>query len=577
MEMDTIYSVPLRTKEKQRINVVAAGKAPADLLLKNGKIVNVFTNRIEKTDVVICDGRIAALDECGEYNASEIIDVGGKVIVPGFIDCHIHLESSLVMPYEFVKATVPCGTTAVITDPHEIANVAGADGIEFMIDATEGLPIDVFFMLPSCVPSTPMDEAGAILEYQDIDKFYSHPRVLGLAEMMDFVGVVNGSELCLDKISDAELHSKLTDGHAPGLAGKQLNAYVAAGISSDHECSTFDEGLEKIKRGQFIMIREGTAAHNLDALMPLLKSGYGDRCAFCSDDKHPSDLISAGHIDELVRRCVEGGVDPVVAIKAASYNAARHYGLKDRGAIAPGFIADLVVADDLSKLVVREVFKEGSPVFDGNKVRICGKPEVRVELEQRIKNTFKDHVYMTDDFVTKKSLAVMKMTEGSLYTDDFGRAEKIDVSKDILKAAVIERHKDTGHIGIGYINGYGLKSGAVATSFAHDSHNIIVVGTSEDYIALAVNMLIEQRGGIVLADRGKVLKRVVLNIAGLMSELPLDEVNKELEDAKTIAFGMGVNPGIDPFMTLSFLSLPVIPKLKLTTRGVFDVDTQRLV
>lgn len=557
-----------------RLIDTAAGRKLADIVLKNARFVNVFTNRLETADIAVCDGVIAGI---GSYEGVRELDMAGKVLCPGFMDAHIHLESSLVAPAEFARAVIPHGTTAVVTDPHEIANVMGTKGIDYMLQATCGLPLDVWFMLPSCVPATPVDESGAVLTHEDIEKYYDDPRVLGLAEMMDFVGVTFSDSECLAKINAAVDHGAKVDGHGPGLAGKILNAYVAAGIESDHECSTLEEALEKISRGQMIMIREGTAARNLDALIPLLTSEYGERCMFCSDDKHPSDLLELGHMDYVMRRAVKAGADPIIAVKAATYNTARYFGLRGIGAIAPGCKADMVAVDDLENFRVEQVWKNGAVVFDGAGLIPIKAPAIDPSLDAAAHATFSSMHFDASDFASKKPLAVIGTVAGEITTTNQGKARGIDVAGDVLKIAVIERHRGTGHIGLGYIKGYGLKSGAVATSFAHDSHNMIVIGTSEEEMASAVKRLAANEGGIVVTESGKPVAEVILSIAGLMSDAPLSEVNDALEKAKAQARAMGVSSEIDPFMTLSFLSLPVIPELRITTKGVFDVSEQKYI
>ena len=560
--------------KKQRIIAAAAGREPADLVLKNATFVNVFSNELSNMDIAVTEGLIVGM---GSYQGREEVDCTGRIVLPGFLDAHIHLESSLVSPTEFVKAVLPHGTTTVVTDPHEIANVMGTDGIEYMLQATEDLPVDVRFMLPSCVPATPLDESGAVLDYRAIDSFYEHNRVEGLAEMMNYVGVANADEQVLEKIVAAQAHHKKIDGHAPGLSGNDLNAYIAAGVYSDHECSTVEDAIAKLERGQYIMIREGTAARNLDALLPLLTPQYYTYCMFCTDDKHPNDLLEKGHIDYIVRRAIKAGVDPIIAVKCASHHAARYFLLNNRGAIAPGFLADFVVIDNFDDFNILEVYKKGKLMFDGKTVTPFEAPEIDPHLVKRSHETFHVAHLEATDFIESRPRAVLGMVPGEIVTTDAGYAEKISVEDDILKIAVIERHKNTHHIGIGYIKGYGLKSGAVATSISHDSHNIIVVGANEEDMAAAVNRVVELGGGIVVMDHGKVLGELQLQIAGIMSEAPLIEVNEALENAKEQAFKLGVSRGVDPFMTLSFMALTVIPTLRLTTRGVFDVINQRYV
>jgi len=556
--------------KKQRIIAAAAGREPADLVLKNATFVNVFSNELSTMDIAVAEGLIVGM---GSYQGRSEVDCTGKIVLPGFLDAHIHLESSLVSPTEFVKAVLPHGTTTVVTDPHEIANVMGTDGIEYMLQATEDLPVDVRFMLPSCVPATPLDESGAILDYRAIDSFYDHPRVQGLAEMMNFVGAINGDEQTVEKIVAAQAHHKKIDGHAPDLQGNDLNAYIAAGVYSDHECHDVKDAIAKLERGQFIMIREGTAARNLEALMPLLTGKYADRCMFCTDDKHPNDLLEKGHIDYIVKKAISLGADPITAVKVACHNAARYFLLNNRGGISPGYLADFVIIDNFQDFNIEQVYKKGVLMVDHGEIQDFPSPEIEPYLVERAHKTFHVAALTAEDFAEKRPRGIIGMVDGEITTVDAGYSDRIDVEYDVLKIAVVERHKNTHHIGIGYIQGYGLKSGAVATSISHDSHNIIVVGTNETDMAAAVNRVVELNGGIVVWDGGQPVAEVPLAIAGIMSDEPLVTVNEKLETAKDAAHKLGVNPGIDPFMTLSFMALPVIPSLRITTRGVFDVTT----
>ena len=560
--------------KKQRIIAAAAGREPADLVLKNATFVNVFSNELSTMDIAVAEGLIVGM---GSYQGRSEVDCTGKIVLPGFLDAHIHLESSLVSPTEFVKAVLPHGTTTVVTDPHEIANVMGTDGIEYMLQATEDLPVDVRFMLPSCVPATPLDESGAILDYRAIDSFYDHPRVQGLAEMMNFVGAINGDEQTVEKIVAAQAHHKKIDGHAPDLQGNDLNAYIAAGVYSDHECHDVKDAIAKLERGQFIMIREGTAARNLEALMPLLTGKYADRCMFCTDDKHPNDLLEKGHIDYIVKKAISLGADPITAVKVACHNAARYFLLNNRGGISPGYLADFVIIDNFQDFNIEQVYKKGVLMVDHGEIQDFPSPEIEPYLVERAHKTFHVAALTAEDFAEKRPRGIIGMVDGEITTVDAGYSDRIDVEYDVLKIAVVERHKNTHHIGIGYIQGYGLKSGAVATSISHDSHNIIVVGTNETDMAAAANRVVELNGGIVVWDGGQSVAEVPLAIAGIMSDEPLVTVNEKLETAKDAAHKLGVNPGIDPFMTLSFMALPVIPSLRITTRGVFDVTTQSYV
>lgn len=558
---------------KQRIIAVAAGREKADLVLKNAKYLNVFSNEFLCGDIAVANGLIAGV---GKYDGKTEIDVSGKLVLPGFIDAHIHLESSMVTPAEFAKAVVAHGTTTVITDPHEITNVMGIDGVEYMIQASQNLPIDVHFMMPSCVPATEIDESGAELDCKDIDLYLDNKKVLGLAEMMNYVGVINGDKNVLSKIVTSQAHHKKIDGHAPELSGNDLNAYIAAGVYSDHECSTFENALEKLRKGQFIMIREGTAAHNLKALMPLLTQQYYARCMFATDDKHPSDLLYGGHIDYIVKQALKNGADPIVALKTATHHAARYFLLNNKGAIASGYLADIVVVDNLEDFNVETVFKRGKLVFDGE-VKDFSAPTVDEKLAEKCFDTFHLDSVTPSSFKVDGNLGLIGLVGGELLTRNLGTADKIDVENDILKIACIERHKGTNHIGVGYVKGYSLKSGAVATSVAHDSHNIITVGCNDDDIAVAVNAIKDSNGGIAVVENGKIKALLELPIAGLMSDEPLTTVNEKLENAKLSAYELGADKSIDPFMTLSFLSLPVIPSLRITTKGVFDAENWKML
>ena len=558
---------------KQRIIAVAAGREKADLVLKNAKYLNVFSNEFLSGDIAVANGLIAGV---GKYDGKTEIDVSGKFVLPGFIDAHIHLESSMVTPAEFAKAVVAHGTTTVITDPHEITNVMGIDGVEYMIQASQNLPIDVHFMMPSCVPATEIDESGAELDCKDIDLYLDNKKVLGLAEMMNYVGVINGDKNVLSKIVTSQAHHKKIDGHAPELSGNDLNAYIAAGVYSDHECSTFENALEKLRKGQFIMIREGTAAHNLKALMPLLTQQYYSRCMFATDDKHPSDLLYGGHIDYIVKQALKNGADPIVALKTATHHAARYFLLNNKGAIASGYLADIVVVDNLEDFNVETVFKRGKLVFDGE-VKDFSAPTVDEKLAEKCFDTFHLDSVTPSSFKVDGKLGLIGLVGGELLTRNLGTADKIDVENDILKIACIERHKGTNHIGVGYVKGYSLKSGAVATSVAHDSHNIITVGCNDDDIAVAVNAIKDSKGGIAVVENGKIKALLELPIAGLMSDDPLTTVNEKLENAKSSAYELGADKSIDPFMTLSFLSLPVIPSVRITTKGVFDAENWKML
>lgn len=556
---------------KKKLIDVAAGRDKAELVFKNVKYLNVFTNRFVTADVAITSGYVAGI---GDYNGENEIDCTGRYLVPGFIDSHIHLESSIVSPKTFSRVVSAHGTTAVVTDPHEITNVLGADGIEYMLKATENLPIDVFFVIPSCVPASPFDENGAVINHLDTEKYMDNPRVLGLAEMMNFPGTVGGDGEIIKMILSAENSGKVTDGHAPGLGGKSLNAYAAAGVMSDHECTTAEEALEKLSLGQYIMIRQGTAGRNLEALVPLLNGDTYTRCLFATDDKHPGELSENGHIDYIIKKAISSGVKPEIAYKVASFNAAQYFNLPQRGAIAPGYIADMVLLDDIQNVEISAVYKNGKMP----ELTVKENSDIDSALNARVRRT------MNTAKITEKSIGITKSSEkviglinGQIVTTDEGEAESIDIQNDILKVCVVERHKNTGHIGRCYIKGYGLKSGAVATSIAHDSHNIIAVGTNDSDIVTAVNTIIDMGGGMVVVNNGSVVESLPLEIAGLMTDADIDYVNGKIDSLKQAAYSLGVNKNIDPFMTLSFVSLPVIPHIKLTTLGVVDVDKFELL
>ena len=561
-----------KVRKKQRMVRVAMGQEKADLVLKNATYVNVFSNELCQGDIAVVGGLVVGM---GDYSGVEEVDVTGKVVTPGFIDAHIHLESSLVSPASFARAVVPHGTTTVITDPHEIANVCGVGGIDYMIAATDGLPLDVHFMLPSCVPAMAFEENGEKLTWRDINAYFDHPRVLGLAEMMNYPGVIHGDRTTIEKIVVSQAHHKKIDGHAPGLSGHALDAYISAGVYSDHECDTFDNALEKLRKGQFIMIREGTAAQNLEALMPLLTEQYAHRCMFSTDDKHPWDLLNKGHIDYIVRKAIQLGADPILTIKVASHYAARYFLLNNKGAIAPGYLADFAVLDNLHDVNVEMVFKRGKLVYAGGDVALT-EPDIDPDILGAVTDTF--HLpELTEERLRLGRAPLIGMIPGQIVTENLGWAEGIDIANDVLKMTVCERHRGTGHVASCYVRGYGLRSGAIAASIAHDSHNIIACGASDGDIVLAVNRLREMRGGLVIVDGGQVVGELPLPVAGLFTDSPLGEVNDRLEHCKREACKRGVKEGIDPFMTLSFTSLPVIPSLRLTTLGVFDVDRMQLV
>lgn len=574
-------------RDLKKMMDVASGRRKASLVLKQGIIVNVFTEETETGDIAIEDGCIAGI---GEYEGILNIDMKGKYICPGFIDGHIHIESSMVSPAEFEKAVLPHGTTAVITDPHEIGNVAGCQGIDYMMEAARDLELDAFFVMPSCVPATGLDESGAVLGAGDIRPYYEDPRVLGLAEVMNSVGVAAAQEDLMDKLRDAGTRQKVIDGHAPFLEGRELNAYVCSGVLSDHECSDISEAMKKLGRGQWIMIREGTAARNLEALMPLFEAPYYNRCMLVTDDKHPGDLISMGHIDYIIRKAVGLGADPIKAIKMGTLNAAQYFGLKDRGAVMPGLRADLAVVEDLKDFRVTAVYKDGVLAAE-NGVILHPKPDRSQELAVAFPRVFDsfcmDEITIEDMKMEQKGpmQRVIQFKPHELLTEERlepwhntpGLAPGVSLERDIVKAVVFERHLHTGHRGLGFIGGYGLKKGAVATSVAHDSHNLIVVGTNDRDMVLAANAVRRNKGGLAVAADGELAGELPLPIGGVMSRSTVRETEEQLERLKARTGEMGISRDIDAFMTLAFVSLPVIPRLRINTYGVIDVDRQETV
>ena len=579
----------MKTCKLLREQVAAAtGSKKAELVLKNAQIVNVFTQSVETGDIAIEGGYIVGI---GNYEGITEKDLGGAYVCPGFLDGHIHIESSMTSPGEFERAVVPHGTTAVITDPHEIANVAGTAGIRFMMQSAQKLDLDVYFMLPSCVPATDLDESGAELLARDLEPFYADEKVLGLAEMMNAFGVTHGDKGCFEKLVQARSLKKAIDGHAPALSGKELNAYVTAGIRSDHECSDFEEAKEKFARGQWIMIRQGTAAKNLKALMGMFEDPYYQRCLLVTDDKHPGDLIRIGHIDAIIREAVSMGADPIRAIRMGTLNAAAYFGLHDMGAVAPGYKADLAVFDDLRTLNVKQVYKGGKLVAEDGKM-LHQKEKITDwsdEIKERVFHSFHRDPITVEELQLKETTGthqrVIDMVAHELITRERieewkelpGMAPGVDISRDIVKLAAIERHKNTGHVGLGFLGKYGLKRGAVATSIGHDSHNLVIAGVTDEDMVLAGNRVIENGGGLAIALEGKVLADLPLPIGGLMADEPVEVVDEKLEHMKKLSMELGISEDIDAFMTLAFISLPVIPKLRLNTYGVVDVEKHQVV
>ena len=560
------------------------------LLLKNAQVVNVFTDRLEEANVLIDDEKIIGVGEYNDTDADTVRDLSGKIICPGFIDGHIHIESTMLTPAELSKASLPCGTTAIIADPHEIANVCGISGITYMLEASENLPLSVYIMLPSCVPSTPFDETGAVLEAEDLRDLYKHPRVLGLGEMMNYPGVLTGDFQVMQKISEAHNLGKLVNGHAPLLSGKELDKYISAGIGDDHECSTAEEAMERISKGQHVMIRQGTAAKNLEALLPLFNEPWSKRCMLVTDDRHPADLISEGHIDNIIRQAVKEGKSPLAAIRMATLQTAEYFGTGNVGAAAPEYRADLLVLDQLDTVQVCDVYCEGRLAVSAGKVLDFKIPDVRSDIKKMVRNSFYMEELTEDDFyidvpadASAKRCRIIKIRPGQLITDqwiteiDFDRMNGIDTQRDILKLAVIERHLNTGHKGLGFISGIGLRKGAIASSVSHDSHNLIVIGTNHADMSIAANRIRTLGGGNVAVYEGEIVAEMPLPLAGLMSDLPAEEVARQNEKVREAVHTLGASDEIEPFMNMAFLSLPVIPDIKMTTLGLVDVNSQKLL
>lgn len=565
---------PSKEVLKRRIDV-AAGRVPADLLLTNAQVVNVFTEEVYTAHIAIADGVIAAVGST-LYEAAQVVDLAGAYVSPGLIDGHVHIESAMVTPAEFAKTILPRGTTSIVADPHEIANVSGIKGIEYMLAASEGLPMDVFVMLPSCVPATGFEHAGAILKAEELSTLIGHPRVLGLGELMDYPAVIGADSDILDKVIMAR--GKLVDGHGPVISDTQLNAYVSAGVRTEHECTTPEEMLERLRLGMYIQMREGSAARNLLSLLPVVNKENMRRVFFCTDDRHPGDILTDGHIDNHIRMAVKEGLSPIMAIKMGSLNAAEAYHLYDRGAVAPGFLADLVVLSNLENYSVTAVYKSGKLVVEGGKAQF----DHEVLMMPEVLNTVNFKPVSAADFkiaMHTDIARIIKLNPHSLVTSTAIR--KVDVSEgyfeyneklDILKLAVIERHHATGHIGLGLVEGFGLKNGAIASTVAHDSHNLIVIGDTDAHLELAAKEIDRIGGGLVLVYDGQVVGSLPLPIGGIMSDQSLMAVDKALKTLLDKAYEIGVSKDFDPFMTLAFLALPVIPELKLTDMGLFDVN-----
>ena len=548
-------------------------------LLKNGTVVNVFTGELEKANVLMENEKIIGVGDYTDAEADVIEDISGKYVCPGFIDGHIHIESTLLTPAELAKLCLVRGTTAILADPHEIANVCGLAGISYMLEASRGLPLHVYVNLPSCVPATPFDESGANLYAKDLEPLYDDPQVIGLAEMMNYPGVIAKDPAVMEKINHALADGRIVDGHAPFLSGKSLDAYIAAGIQSDHECADIEEAKEKLRKGQWIMIRQGTAARNLPDLLPLFDRPFSHRCVLVTDDRHPADLANEGHIDNIIRLAGKMGKSVITAIQMATVQAAQCFGLRYVGAIAPGYRADVVVLDDLNEVTVRDVYSKGQKIVCDGVLAPFDTPAVSPELDTLVRHSFHTEPLSAKDFhIEEKSSVcrVIKVIPGQLLTDEehaeinWSAGNGVNTDRDIVKLAVIERHKNTGHKGVGFISGIGLKKGAIASSVSHDSHNLIVIGTNDEDMAIAANHICSSGGNVVVVD-GKVIADMPLPVAGLMTDRSGAEIAEANEAVRAAVHTLGVNEGIEPFMNMAFVSLPVIPSLKMSTQGLVDV------
>ncbi len=562
----------------------AAGRRKADLVIKNCQIVNVLNGEIYSGEVAIADGKIIGMG-AAEYDGKKIFDAGGKFLAPGFIDGHIHIESSYISPEQLGRIIVPCGTTTIIADPHEIANVCGLAGLRYMLDAAQRTKLNIVYAMPSCVPATPFEDAGATIEAADMEELLGDENFFGLGEFMNAPGIINCDDKALDKILLANKLGKLIDGHAPNLTGKDLNAYLSAGVGGDHECTTVEEMNERIAKGMYVLIREGSACHNLKTLIKGVTPANSRRVLLCSDDCQPKTILELGHMDKNIRMCVEEGIDPITAIQMATINAAESVGIYDRGIISIGAHADLVLLDDLKNFHVDKVWIGGELVATNGKYlpQIIPADISSVRGSVKVKNFSVDRLKMhlsggkvnvigiePGGVVTKKYLAEVKHDE----TGDF----IFDAAQDICKVAVIERHHETGKIGLGLLGGYGIKRGAIAVSVAHDSHNIIAAGVSNEEIFCAVEALIKMEGGMVLVKNGKIISVIPLLIGGLMSDLSGEELKEKLDALHAKAHAeLGISANVEPVMTLTFMSLPVIPELKLTARGLFDYATFKFI
>ena len=563
-------------QELKHLIDVAAGREPADLVIKNCMVVNVFTGKIVPGDIAVCGDRIAGI---GSYEGRQTVDARGKYAAPGFIDSHIHIESCYVTPEEISRLLVPHGAATIIADPHEIVNVCGIPGLDYMMEAAKDAVLDIKYMLPSCVPSTSFEHAGAIVDAAQMEEPIRRDNILGLGEFMDYPGVISASDSVLEKLLVAKKAGKLIDGHAPSVAGLELNAYAAAGIQGDHECSTVEEMNDRLERGMYVLMRQGSACHNLRTLVKGVTPENSRRCLLCSDDRQPKTIFSEGHMDNHLRICVEEGLDPVTAIRMATLNAAECFRLHDRGALAPGYRADIVLLDDLRDFRVRKVWLGGTLCAEDGRYL----PQVHRHDAAAVRGSIRLKDFSAEKFkmhLTSNKVNVIGILPGGVVTKKDTAEIRLDADgefvwqpeQDIVKVAVLERHHYTGNVACGFLKGYGIQAGAVALSVAHDSHNIIVCGVSDQEMEAAVLALEKQQGGIVLVKDGQVIASMPLPIAGLMSDQSGEWVEQKLTEIHEKAFSqLGIQTGVEPVMTLCFMSLPVIPEMKLTDMGLFDV------
>ncbi len=560
------------------IITAARGDAKADLLLIKARIVNVFSGRIVKGSIAIKDGYVVGF---GDYSARQTIDMQGRYVAPGFIDAHVHIESSMACVTEFARAVAPWGTTTVVADPHEIANVLGVQGIDYMLRTADGQPMDCLFALPSCVPATDMETAGARLSAADLAPFFDHPRVVALAEMMNYPGVIFSDPSVLAKLELAKQRRRTMDGHAPGVTGPHLHAYAASGIASDHECTRAEEALEKLELGLHIMVREGTCARNLEALFPVIDAKTWPRLMWCTDDRHPHDILAEGHVDAIIRKAVSMGLDPVIAIRMGTINPADYFGIPDAGAIAPGRKANLVVFSNLTDIRIEQVFFMGRQVAEAG----CLLPDIPRPAPVAAPTAMNVDPSVLDFSIPASSrrMRVIRAVADQVVTgcdimdvtDDGGLAVA-DNDRDMLKLAVVDRYSGEARTGLGFVTGLGLKHGAIASSVAHDSHNIIVAGASDADMKAAVTRVVAMGGGFAVVSDGRTIADLPLPVAGLMSDQPLETVSDRMDRLIAASHDLGASLR-DPFMTLGFLALPVIPDLKLTDRGLVDVTRFEVV